>query len=107
MVKVINGKRYNTDTAEEIYCHGNGRSYRDFGYRYKTLYRTKSGAWFLHHEGGAMTDMATRCGNSYSGGADIEAISEDDAYKFLEAHSDSDKAAKAISERFGDRVTDA
>ena len=59
---------------------------------------------FIHHTGGALTDMAERCGsNSYCGGSSIEPISEDDARAFLESHG----GTSALEVYFPDDVTDA
>lgn len=107
MIKVIDGKRYNTDTAEMVYQWTNGYFPTDFNYRSKTLYRTERGAWFIHHKGGANTDMARQAGNSYSGGEDIEPITEDEAYEFLERHSGDEDAAEALEAYFADRLEDA
>jgi len=107
MIKVIDGKRYNTDTAEHVYGHDNGRGSSDFRWRTKDLYRTKSGAWFLVHEGGPLTDMACQVAGGLGYGEDLEAITENDAYGFLQAHSTDDKAQEAIDKYFTDRVVDA
>ena len=99
MKKVINGKMYNTETAELIHDWDNGRFSNDFRYRTKTLYRTKKGAWFIRHEGGPMTDMAVSCGsNSTSGSADIEPISKEDAFRFLCTHDGTEKAEEYFPE---------
>lgn len=106
MIKVIEGKRYNTEKATLVYSYWNGCSTSDFRHRSKTLYLTQSGVWFLHHEGGALTDMAVRVGNNGRGGSeDIEPVSADDAYGFLEAHSGDPEALKAIETYFADRHT--
>lgn len=103
MIKVIDGKRYNTDTAEEIHNWSYGFT-GDFDYRSKTLYRTQKGAWFIHHEGGAMTDMSVKTGNNSVGGSEsIEPISEEEAFDFLQEYDGVD----AIEEYFHDRVSDA
>ena len=107
MIKVIDGKRYSTHSAESIYQHWNGYGRSDFKFRMKTLMRTKSGAWFFHHEGGAMSDMAVSYGNDRGGSQNIEPVSDDDAYRFLEAHSSESEAMEAIEKHFADRVTDA
>ena len=108
MIKVIDGKRYNTETAEKVFGYWNGCSASDFSYRTKTLYRTKNGAWFLHHKGGARTDMAVSVGNNGTGGSeDIEPVNGDDAFGFLQAHSDAKEAVVAIDKHFADRVQDA
>ena len=108
MIKVIDGKRYNTESAEKVFRYWNGYSVSDFKHREKTLYRTAKGAWFIHHVGGALTDMAVSVGNNGTGGSEaIEPVCDGDAYRFLEAHSDEPDAAAAIQEYFADRVEDA
>ena len=107
-MKIIDGKRYNTTSSEHVYHRDNGRGTSDFRYRSKDLYRTKNGAWFMRHAGGPMTDMAISVGtNSFGGSADIEAVSADDAYGFLQAHSTDDQAQTMIARYFSDRVIDA
>jgi hypothetical protein len=108
MIRVINGLRYNTETATRVFFHTNGAYANDFSYRSKSLFLTPKGAWFIRHWGGPMTDMATRVGNNGRGwGEEIEAVCEDDAYGFLEAHSDDSEAMEAIEKYFPDRVVDA
>jgi len=107
MIKVIDGKRYNTETAELIFTRWNGYPRSDFKFRAKQLFRTKNGAWFMFHEGGAMSDMATSHGNSRGWGEDIEPVNDDDAYGFLESHSDEKQASEAIEKYFSDRIVDA
>lgn len=108
MIKVIDGKRYNTETAELVFWYTNGNMRTDFKYRSKALYLTKKGNWFIHHEGGALTDMAVSVGNNGWGwGEDIEPVTGDDAFGFLQAHSDESEASEAIDKYFADRVQDA
>ena len=62
----------------------------------------------MHHVGGAMSDMAVSVGNNATGGSPaIEPVTADDAYGFLEAHSDDDEALAAMEQYFADRITDA
>lgn len=107
MIRVINGKRYNTDTAKTIYSWDNGQFIDDFRRRDKTLYLTNKGNWFIHHEGGAMTDMAKAHGTASTGSENIEPVSENDAYGFLEVHSGESVAREAIEKHFPDMVEDA
>jgi hypothetical protein len=107
MIKVIDGKRYNTETALSVFSYWNGYGRSDFQYRTKRLYLTKKGAWFLHHEGGAMSDMAVSVRGGRGGSEDIEPVSDDDAYGFLESHSDEPDAQAAIDKYFHDRVIEA
>ncbi len=56
MRKVIKGKTYNTDTADEIYTRGHVEyTPPDFNEFEETLYRTSRGRLFLHGIGGANT----------------------------------------------------
>lgn len=104
MKAIINGKRYDTKTAELIHEWGNGYLPNDFNYREKNLYRTKAGKWFVHHEGGAMTDMAEPAGsNSVAGGSSIEPITDEQAFTFLCEHGGEGAAEKW----FPDKIQDA
>lgn len=108
MRKMIAGKSYDTATAEEVFRHDNSLGPDDFRFRAKTLFRTRNGRWFLFHQGGPMTDMAQPSGgNGHCAGQDIEAISEEDAFGFIQAHSEESDAAAAIDEYFADRVQEA
>ena len=51
MKQVINGKFYNTETAQEICSYQYGYP-RDFDYILEELYRKKNGEFFLHTCGG-------------------------------------------------------
>jgi len=91
MKRVINGLLYNTETANKIHQWDNGYYSNDFKAREKTLYKTKNGAYFLEHQGGAMTDMSVPCGNnSRSGSCSIEPICIEDTIAFLESHDGTD-----------------
>ena len=107
MIQIIDGKRYNTETAKFIFEHWNGYMTSDFKHRTKGLFLTPKGSWFLHHVGGALTDMAETIGNSSHGGECIEPITSDDAYGFLEVHSDVEKALAAMNEYFAAKIVDA
>ena len=108
MIMVIDGKRYNTETSEMVYRWMNGCFYGDFRFRLKNLYRTRNGAWFIYHEGGAMTDMAISVGSNGRGGSSkIEPVSKEDAFGFLQAHSDESDALEAIEKYFADSIQDA
>ena len=103
MIKIIDGKRYNTDTAEEIFKWTNGK-FGNFEYREKTLFRTKKGNWFIYHYGGPLTDMAIPAEfNSWSSSEDIEPISDEDAYDFLEKYN----GYKAIEIYFPNQIEEA
>lgn len=54
MKKIINGKKYDTETAGLICEHDNGRSWTDFYFYKECLYKKKTGEFFIHEEGGLL-----------------------------------------------------
>lgn len=91
MKKTIDGKMYNTDTAELLGSYENECCYNDFRYIKETLYRTKKGRYFLHGRGGAATRYSQKCGdNCWCNGEDIVPISITEAKEFAEAHLEAD-----------------
>jgi hypothetical protein len=104
MIRIIDGKRYNTGTATEIASYYNGLGRSDFHCVEETLYRTPKGAWFLEFWGGSLSEYSRSCGpNSWCGDSGLKALSDDDAYLWLQHHN---KTA-ALETYFADRVTDA
>lgn len=91
MKRVIDGKIYNTDTADQLHYWGNGCGSGDFNFLEERLYRTKKGAFFIAGEGGANSKYGRSCGsNSTCGGSEIRIIDKDIALKWLEAHDATD-----------------
>ena len=104
MEKVINGKRYDTETAEQIaaasYSH-----YGDSQYWCEWLYRTKKGDWFLVGEGSAMSRYSRAVGqNEVGGGSAIIPLTRGKALTWLDAHA---PASEAYEEYFANVVEDA
>lgn len=99
MKKVINGSLYNTETARRLGGWSNTNNYRDFNYCEETLYRTKSGKFFIHGEGGAMSKYAqTISSNEWSGGEEIIPCTYDEAREWAEVHLDGDDYIAAFGE---------
>lgn len=91
MNKIINGKRYDTATATKVARASNGGSWGDFNHWEETLYRKRTGEYFLHGEGGPMTRYAKSTGqNSWSGGEDLIPLSYENARAWAEEHLDGD-----------------
>ena len=104
MKQIIEGRRYNTETAEEVARYHNGCGTTDFNYIFETLYRTKKGNFFLHGEGGAATTYARHVGNGNRTGSEkIIPLSDDETVEWLESHGHTD----AIEQYFPDYVEDA
>ncbi|MDD6667772.1 MAG: hypothetical protein PUE58_07465 [Lachnospiraceae bacterium] len=90
MKKIINGKMYNTETANCVGYWENGYGCGDFQYAEERLYRKRTGEFFIHGEGGAMTQYAESDGDAYCGGEKIIPISEDEAKEWAENHLTAD-----------------
>ena len=86
MKKIINGLKYDTDTAIEICSVKLG--YRgDLSYCWTILYRTLRGSFFLYCEGGPMSRYASYEGSSeWRGSAKITPVSEEQAKGFTECY---------------------
>ena len=91
MKQIINGKRYDTSTAELINSYE--YSYpRDFNYVYEQLYRKKTGEFFIAGEGGPLSKYRQSCGqNEWSGGSRIVPLSFEDAQMWVEEHCSADR----------------
>lgn len=99
MKKIINGKKYNTETAKELGYWENEYSISDFRYCTETLYKKRTGEFFLYGEGGAMTGYAKRCeDDSWCGGEDITPLTLEGAKKWAERHLTADKYIEIFGE---------
>ena len=105
MKAIIDGKRYDTETAELIASDCSvGMSKSDFRWWEEKLYRTAKGAWFLAGEGGALTKYAVQVGSNASGaGEEIIPLSEEEVRKWLEKSENYD----ALEKHFSSAIEDA
>ena len=88
MIRIVNGKRYNTETAD-LLCNISRGSYSrsDFNYDDTDLYVTKNGNFFIAGEGGARSRWAQSVGqNSWGGGEGLRPIDRNDARNLLEQY---------------------
>lgn len=101
MKKVINRKVYDTKTAKEIACssdYSGGIHWYD-----ETLYRKKTGEFFLYGKGGCGSKYAVSIGcNSWAEGSGVIPLSQNDAYLWCEKNIDSE----TLADLFGDIVED-
>lgn len=99
MKKIINGKKYDTETAKEVGYWENGGMWRDFSHMEETLYLKKTGEFFLFGEGGPMTKYSVSQGqNSWSGGSRIIPLSYENARQWAEEHLDADEYESVFGE---------
>lgn len=99
MKKIINGKKYDTDTAEFV-CftsYGNGSS--DFRHWSEELYRKKTGEYFIYGEGGALSKYACSVAqNEMCGSEQIKPVSYEYAQKFVEEYGTADEYEEFFGE---------
>lgn len=97
MKKIINGKKYNTQTAE--YMGGYEANLGQFEYVSEDLYRKRTGEFFLYGEGGPASKYAEAIDmNSWSGGSEITPLTEVEAKRWAEAHLDADEYEEIFGE---------
>ena len=97
MKKIINGKKYDTDTARFLTSDGNGRS--DFSRCYEELYRKKTGEYFLYGSGGPMSKYSRAIDQNWqSGGEDIIPLTEAKARQWAEIHCTADEYEEIFGE---------
>lgn len=90
MKRIINGKKYDTETATLIddYQVSNPS---DFNYVYEALYLKKTGEYFLYGEGGANSKYRKNIAlNEWSGGEKITPLTEEEAKAWVEAYNNAD-----------------
>lgn len=99
MKKILNGKLYDTKSAKPLGSYWNGLSERDFGHINETLYRKKTGEFFLYGEGGPMTKYAESIGqNERSGGEEIIPLSVESARQWAEENLTAEEYEKIFGE---------
>lgn len=97
MRKICGGHLYNTETAQFIATAGD--SLRDFYASCESLYRSKSGLWFLHGESsaGGQYGRVSSNGGEMMGGAEIIPLSEAAVLLWAEEHRLDDDAVTTIA----------
>ncbi len=98
MKKIINGKKYDTQSARliEIYAYGNRG---DFHWYSEALYQKKTKEFFLHCEGGPCSKYGETISNNQVGWGDcIKPIDEIRAKEWLEVYG----SVEQYEELFGD-----
>lgn len=92
MKKVIRGRVYDTETAEELGSVTGGAEFtNDFSYWSETLYRKKTGEFFIHGEGGALSRYAEHKGKTNGWGEKIQPMSYKEAEEWAEKYLDGDE----------------
>jgi hypothetical protein len=87
MKRIIDGKKYDTETAYMVGQWENMYDVSNFHYYSESLYRKRTGEYFLFGEGGARSQYAETIGqNEWRGGEKIIPLTYDNARKWAEEH---------------------
>ena len=98
MKKVINGKRFNTATAQHLCALPSVENTTDFNWHETSLYQTKKGAFFLAGQGNAASIWAESAGqNSWSSGHGLRAVTAAEARQHMESANCGAEAFAAAS----------
>ena len=98
MKKIINGKKYDTETAEYIGTDsyeypGNFHHYED------ELYRKKTGEFFIAGSGGPLSKYAISVGvNEWEGSSAIKPLTLEEAKAWVEKNCDADTYIELFGE---------
>lgn len=84
MRKIINGKKYDTETAEQLASYWNELSTRDFRHMTERLFRKKNGEYFLYGKGGPASAYAKVLLDGCTEGERIVPLSEQEAKAWAE-----------------------
>ena len=102
MKKIIKGKLYDTDTASRVAEWETPTSTSDFKFCRETLYRKRTGEYFLHGEGGALSRYAKHDYDGMTCGEGILPLAYDTARGWAEQYMDVD----AYQDEFGPAAED-
>ena len=98
MKKIINGKKYDTETAVYI-CGYEYGSMSDFSHIEEKLFRKKNGEFFLNGYGGPMTKYRkSYSDNSWGGSEDIKPFTEEEAKDFIADYGNVETYEKLFGE---------
>ena len=86
MKKIINGRLYDTETAKLIGTWRNGLGSSDFCYCAEDLYQKKTGEYFLHGSGGALSAYGKLCGTDWCYGQNVIPMTEKEVKAWAEEH---------------------
>lgn len=98
MRSIINGKKYDTNTANLLLEWDNGLR-TDFRFCSECLYKKNNGEFFIAGEGGPLSKYAESCdGGCLSEGERIVPITEMRARRWAETHASTDEFEEIFGE---------
>lgn len=98
MKAIIKGRKYNTDTARLVARDSNDLGWRDYRYYIESLYRKKTGEFFLYGEGGPASKYRVRNGDCWDTGEQIIPLTNEKAREWIEQNC----SVETYEELFGE-----
>jgi hypothetical protein len=96
-MQIINGKRYDINRATILYNWNNRKLESDPDYLSESLYRKKTGEYFLYGIGGANTRYGVWEGVTGRAGYKIMPLTPAEARLWVESHATADEYAEIFS----------
>lgn len=107
MKKYINGKVYDTEKAHEIGCYWNTNNSMDLYWFSETLYRKRTGEYFLFGSGNAASRYSEMTGNnSWSGSSKIIPLEYVKAKEWAENRLSTEDYEKEFGEIVDDETSE-
>ena len=97
MKRIIDGKRYDTSTAEEIATATHGYR-REFSYYEETLYCKRTGEYFLYGYGHGESKYAKQVLGAWGPGEDIIPMTYEQARQWAEVSLDAEEYEREFGE---------
>ena len=97
MKRIIDGKRYDTSTAEEIATATHGYK-REFSYYEETLYCKRTGEYFLYGYGHGESKYAKQVLGAWGPGEDIIPMTYEQARQWAEVSLEADEYEREFGE---------
>jgi len=99
MQKIINGKKYNTETAEQVGFYSERYGRNDFNWLEETLYKKRTGEFFLFGEGGPASRYCTWIDSrNRASGDKIIPMTFDEAREWAEKHLEVEEYEEIFGE---------
>lgn len=98
MKKIIKGKVYDSNTAAFIARKSNGLEKNDLRWLEESLYRKRTGEYFLHGKGGGLTYCAAPAVGGYTNDEKIVPLSYEGAQKWAKNNMNADDYLKVFEE---------
>ena len=97
MKRIIDGKRYDTSTAEEVATATHGYR-REFSYYEETLYCKRTGEYFLYGYGHGESKYAKQVLGAWGPGEDIIPMTYEQAREWAERNLDAEEYEREFGE---------